>query len=50
MCIIILIYKVENVQHYVSLPIFQSLNFEQYKPACNCVTRDKNTPLELNQL
>jgi len=50
MCIIAVIYKAENVQHYVSLPIFQSLNFEQHKPACNCATRDKTTPLQLEQL
>lgn len=50
MCIIIPIYKAENVQHYVSLPIFHSLNFEQYKPACDCATHNKNTPLKLNQL
>lgn len=50
MCIIIPIYKAENVPHYVSLPIFYSLNFEQYKPACNWATHDKNNPLKLNHL
>lgn len=50
MYVIILIYKAENVRHYVSLTIFHSLNFEQHKPAGNCAPRDKNTPLKLNQL
>lgn len=50
MCIIIPIYMAENVQHYLSLTIFHSLNFEERKPAFICVTRDKNTPSKLNQL